>query len=447
MARPKKTTVTTNTEVIKSKPGKRKSAGRKLMSACNTAVTKFDVFAEENTVESMKGLLNAKSDAFKSAAEICRAYLPVPHMALEYLIGRIGIPVNTFVEILGKECLGKSSLVMLLAFYFIKNGCLCLYVNTEPKVVEGQWLNRLAGTDPELGDRLIERLPIVQCPSYDLMDSAVRDWISTMREVKKVPNEVPLVIFIDSITNLRDPNEDEITIDRKHPTGSDKIAISKGVSEINKRPASAASWMAPWCRNFSEILSQYNATIIAVSSQSTPIATSYGANIPGDSLNKTRRGGQALHNVCALQFTLSYAKQFLESQTVVGDIITARCVKNSYGSKQGKIQYTVRNKNWKDADGYIDQAIDMSTAIPNALVDNKLFGTSCTKGLYTSVELGANMMTAEAFTEYIESNEAVRIRVGNALGINGYEAFDDESADEQPDQVSDSAVQDGEAAE
>ena len=65
----------------------------------------FDIFANEQMAEQTRSLLakSAMADGFKSAADINRDYLPLPWFAMQYLIGRIGIPVNTIIEFIGQE--------------------------------------------------------------------------------------------------------------------------------------------------------------------------------------------------------------------------------------------------------------------------------------------------------------------------------------------------------
>lgn len=397
------------------------------------AVSKFDIFADESILQQEKELL-AKAGvrgAFKSASDINREYLPVPWFALQYALGKIGITANTFNEFIGQECVGKSSLAFALACNFIKNGIPVLYVNTEAKTLEGSWLYRLAGKDKELGKKLIDRVLVDEyCPTYTEMDNRVRAWIKMMRGERNVPMDTPLVFIIDSITNLMSPEQAEGKVNAKDTlTMKDKLkTLDKGVEDISNRPGGAATFMSAWTKQFTSTLTQFNVTGILISGQSTNMNSGmggFGAD-GGASLNKTRVGGTAMHKSAAIQCTITKKGMWKTSDgTHIGDMIRLRNVKNSYGPKTADITYHLRNKAWKDGPFEYDQAIDMSEALGDILTQNNIFGFTVTRKKYSCPQLGIEQVSAKELEEIVNSDEELQIKLGRALGITGYEAFDE----------------------
>lgn len=431
MARPKKNQAEEITAaVVAEQQGETPAAKPAVKKRGKIAKSSFDLFASDNIVAEQKDLMAkaGKAAAFKAITEVNRECLPVPWMAFQYLIGKIGFTLNTYNEIIGQECVGKSSLMIALACNFINHGIPTLYINTEPKQIEGPWLRRLAGRDKARGEAILERLPITQCSSYDEMDQTVRSWISVQRGDLGVPQDTPLVVIVDSITNLMTPEEAETTAAGAGKDGHLK-ALNKGVADVGGRVASAASWMSVWCRLFTKTMEAFNVTMLFVSGQSTKMSTGPAGGLGGDggaSLNGERIGGQALKKDAAVRFTITRAG-FLKSsdgKRNIGEKIRARGIKNSYGSKVSDIEYNLKNKDWKDGPTTIEQAIDMDKAFADILVNEKVCGFSVTRARYTSPELGIEQVDAHQLMEIIDNDEDMQVKIGQALGINGYEAYD-----------------------
>lgn len=394
---------------------------------------KFDLFSNDNIIAEQKDLMAkaGKASGFKSITEVNKDNLPVPWMALQYLIGKIGITANTFNEIIGQECVGKSSLMIALACNFINNNIPTLYINTEPKQIEGPWLARLAGKDKARGRQILERLPITQCYSYDEMDATVRNWIKVQRQDLGISNDTPLVVIVDSITHLKTPEEAAVTADGKTAKdGGIFKSLTKGVQDVGGKIASAATWMSVWTRLFAEQLDKFNVTMLLVCGQSVKMSASPAGGLAGDgglSLNGERIGGNAMKRDAGLRFTVTRAG-FLKSsdgKRNIGEKIRARNLKNSFGSKMGDIEYFIKNKDWKDGPDTVDQAINMDKALGEILVAEDVLGFKVTRGKYTSLQLGIEDLDATQLAEKINSDEELQVKIGQALGINGYEAFDE----------------------
>lgn len=423
----------TNSEISNVQSNEVTQESKKTRIRAKRVSNKFDIFSDEATVQQEKELL-AKAGvrgAFKSASDINREYLPVPWFALQYVFGKIGITVNTFNEFIGQECVGKSSLMFALACYFIKNGIPVLYINTEAKTLEGSWLYRLAGEDKELGKKLIDRVLLDEyCPTYTEMDSRIRGWVKMMRGEKNVPMDTPLVFIVDSVTNLMSPEQAEGKVASKAVvTMKDKLkTLDVGVEDISAKPGGAATFMSAWTKQFTSTLTQFNVTGILVSGQSANMSSAGGLGNAegGASLNKTRVGGTAMHKSAAIQCTITKRGMWKNSAGEhIGDMIRIRNVKNSYGPKVADVVYHLRNKEWKDGPFTVDQAIDMSEALGSILVNEGVFGLTCTRKRYSSKVLGIEQITAKELENMINNDEELQIKIGQALGISGYEAFDE----------------------
>lgn len=434
MARPKKTKeeeITLDTiiqesseEVVAPKPRARRKAKMAVSAAA------FDIFANDQLAEQTKSLLakSAMADGFKSAADINRDYLPLPWPALQYLIGRIGIPVNTIIEFIGQENTGKSSLVMAMLGNFIKYNIPCLFCNSEPKMLESDWISRLVGADASLGEKVKRVLEVTErLYTLDDMDKLIRKWVHVKRYEQGIPKSVPLVCVIDTITKLLNPEEAEALIVQE---GKDKSVnvLKNSVADISKKPGVTAKWLHEWTRAITSMLNEENVTIICVSGQNQNMSAGPAGSFAPDggaSLNKTRIGGTAMNQSASIQITITRKGIWKDSSgNQIGDMIRARVVKNSYGPKRS-IEYGMRNDLFSDDVGYVQQAIDMDEAFANILVANKIKGLSCTRKLYTSEALGIHQLKAPALVSRLTSDESLMDEIGALLKISGYELGED----------------------
>ena len=134
--------------------------------------TSFNIFDTESDKQRTKDLM-AKAGVgagFGSSTQSARDYLPVPWLALQYLIGRPGIPMNTITEFIGSESVGKSSLVYALMGEFVAHNIPCFYINSEPKALEPDWQLRLLGTDPVKGRKIRDAIDIQPLNALEEMD-------------------------------------------------------------------------------------------------------------------------------------------------------------------------------------------------------------------------------------------------------------------------------------
>lgn len=389
----------------------------------------FDIFADNAATQRTKDLM-AKvglGEGFSSSSQVARDYLPVPWLAMQYLIGRPGIPVNTITEVIGAEGVGKSSLTYALMGEFVANNIPCYYINSEPKALEPDWQLRLLGTDPARAMKIRDIINVQPLHSLEEMDEHLRAWVRIKREDEKLPLDVPLVVIVDSVSKLMNPEEFAASgLARITPGDKRK---PEGVGNISQKPGVTAVWLHKWSRHMPKYMLKHNVTIICVSGQNQSMDTGGSAYIkPSEKHNDTRVGGKSLSQNAALRFTVTYKGAAKNGKNIsCGKEVLLYCKKNSYGPSFREVQYTLyddRAENYKlDVPGvYHQQAIDMDVALANILVTFKAFGLSLNKKRYSSAQLNVYEVSASELLAKIMSEQALFMELVRLLSIKGYES-------------------------
>lgn len=396
----------------------------------------FNIFSARKKSKEAEQELMAKAglaDGLKSAADIARSYLPLPHMALEWLTGRKGIPIKTINEFIGQENTGKSSLLFSMMGTFISHNIPCYYINTEPKMLETEWIARLVSPDPETAKSIADAITVSESTyTLDMMDLKMRNWAHIMRYGlgdECVPFDIPLVVVVDSLSKLLNP-EEAIILDSGLSRKKDSTARAeamKGVADISNKPAVTAKWHHEWVRLIAPFCEQYNVTLFLTSGQNTKM----NANTPAyaveasNAVNKTKVGGEAVNQSAGLQVVLTKRGMAKNSkQETIGRLVRMKVEKSSYGPIYRDIIYTIQSDKFTDdSPNYISQAIDMDSCLADALVENGVFGFKVDRKMYSSDELGIYQLKAHDLCDKIHSDPALRYKIGSALKISGYEAL------------------------
>ncbi|MCQ2172214.1 MAG: hypothetical protein MJZ17_05665 [Bacteroidales bacterium] len=353
----------------------------------------------------------------KAASAVNRPYIPYPWMALQYLTGNIGLPVQTITEVIGSDKLGKSSLIMAMLAAFTRAGCYCLYMSTESKTPKDRWVReRLSGTDPETAKDIADAIDVEENQyTYGDIDKFMRNWVKIRRVDEMIPKSEPIVVVIDSISSPLTGEGDKALVDDAAKEGG----LQLGVDDVKEKMCAAASWLHNWVRHLKPWLEKNNVTLICVSSQNQDTSIYKVA----DKNNRVKRGGEALNQKSALQLILAKTSGKQASLVDGAKNVILKCYKNSYGAEQREMVYTLKQEAYKygDTDTYTEQAIDMSTTLCNILMDNHLLGLTCNRKKYSSEELGLYQVSAEEVENKINSDEALQCKVGSLLKIDGYE--------------------------
>lgn len=350
------------------------------------------------------------------AAKVDREYIPYKWMALQYLTGNIGLPIQTVTELIGSDRMGKSSLLMAMLAGFTKSGCYCLYISTEAKTLKRKWIKqRLCGCDKALAADIADAIDVEEgLSTFGEVDKYMRNWAHIKRNVEGCPMSEPLVVVVDSISALLTDEAGKAIIDKD----AKDAGIQKGVDDVKEKMCGAANWLHRWVRFLKQWMQDNNVTVICVSSQNQDISMFKVA----DKNNRTKLGGEALNQKSALQITLSKAAVKQASLVEGTKNILIKCLKNSYGAEGRELVYTLKQEAYKyaDTDTFTEQAIDMSTTLCNILLDNGLFGITSNRKKYSSDELGLFQVSAAELEDRVNSDEALQYRIGVALGIDGY---------------------------
>lgn len=384
----------------------------------------FNIFSDANMALLDKA---NKVDGFKSMAEVANSYLPVPWLALQYVIGRPGIPVNSIIEFMGMEGVGKSSLTNAIMGNFLLHNIPCLYINSEPKKFDPSWRMRLFNTDPQVAAKIDAVATYDYCATLDEMDEMVRKWVAGRREI--IPMDVPLVVFNDSITKMLNPDEAEAA----GWVGTDyKDAVGKGVQAISKKPGVTAKWMHAWSRSIAPFLNKLNVTIINIAGNNIDVNSKvamnpYMSEIAAEKANTTRIGGTAMNQSSAIQFKLTYIGSYKNSKKEnCGKRINISTKKNGTGTSERQINYVILDEetaNFKGLDvpgKYTAPAILMDTALCDVLIQKGIFGLSIDRQRYSSPDLDLFKVRADEIVQKIQTTPELLLKAASELGIQGY---------------------------
>jgi RecA/RadA recombinase len=395
--------------------------------------TTFDIFSEEASMQRTKDLMAkvGRGTGFTNATNTSRGFLPVPWLGMQYLIGRPGIPVNTVVEFIGAEGVGKSSLTFALMGSFVANNIPCYYVNSEPKALEPDWQLRLLGSDEVKAKRIRDIINVQSLNSFEEMDEHMRAWVNIKRDEEKIPIDVPLVMIVDSVSKLMNPEEFSVSGLAKPKAGEKAV---EGLGSLSKKPGVSARWLHDWGRQLSGYLEAKNLTLIVVSAQNQNMDAAGAYIKPAEKNNDTCVGGYAMRQIASLRFTVTYKGAVKNSrQESVGKEVLLYCKKNSYGPSFREIKYQLlddRQENYKtDVPGtYVGQAIDMDAGLAAVMADRRILGTTVNKKRYSSTKLNAYELSAQEFIEHIANDPDMFKQLTDALSIKGYEYDEEENA-------------------
>lgn len=378
----------------------------------------FDIFAQKSKDKEQRKALLAKigmADGFKTAAQLRREQLPIPWLSLQYLIGRPGFPVKTIIEFLGEENTSKSSLVTALACHWVKNNIPCYIINTEAKALETDWIMHLASTDPTMAAKIADCLEISE-QTYTLteMDTKLRTWVKAYRVKQGLPKEIPLVVIVDTITNLM--NDEEAAINYTSTSKTATATLDKTINDISARPGVTAKWHQMWVRQLNKICNDYNVTIICVSGTNVDMDAGMFAS---KKKNKVKTGGVALNKETSFQITVTN-KGDTKATDVSGRDVLLYCHKNSYGPVQREMVYTIITENLVHDESYYQFPLRLDYAGAQMLAKKKILGITCSDNLFSSDQLDIYQYTAEDLMNYINEHDDIKVKIWTLLGMTGF---------------------------
>jgi len=151
-----------------------------------------------------------------------RGYVPTNNLALDYVIGRPGVPLGRVTEIAGPSGSGKSTLCAGIIGAAQQAGMVCVLEDSEHSYTP-EWIARYGGNYADLVLQSADHIQGYFDSTYML--------VKTLRELDR---EVPVVLFCDSISNLPPAeelkSEDSTEGSRK---GAAAAAISQGLRKLS----------------------------------------------------------------------------------------------------------------------------------------------------------------------------------------------------------------------
>jgi hypothetical protein len=375
---------------------------------------------------------------FKTADEIRRDMLPVRNFMVQYLIDSYGVGENTMVDIMGAPHVGKTGLIHWLFGGFMEYGSPCYIQNTEAKPYTPDWAMRFLHTDPAIALGMLQR--ILTEPVYSLTHSieSLESWVKSQRgidvedrETRNVPKNIPLVVAIDTWSKLMNPKEE-----------AGRYAYAENLSKEGKKARKEigegsnmghASFAAGMGRTLPSFLAENNVILILGRHQFDKVDMSAkpgGGNMSAEvsaRYNTTSTGGKSFEQNAALQLIMGRKGQAKGAGgDVIGDIIWCRCSKNSYGTRDRVIEWTLQNKEFRDRADYISPALVFSEFMGQKFTDEKWLGTQADSKRLTCPALGVTAVTPTEFSAAFHANEPVMHQMGKMLRLSGYIDFVDE---------------------
>lgn len=388
----------------------------------------------------LEGAVSARKNqsvSYKSMSEVQDSFaFPLKHFLLQAAVGQYGIPRKKIIDIIGGEGLGKSTLVMQLLGWAMDVGCPALYIECETKQLPPARVMRALHPDFARAYKMLQRLRVEPVNSLDHMWQVMKDFVYVARGTKgnkdtpRVPMHVPIVIAIDPWSKLLNPDEAAGFYNYGDNMSDAKKKKFKEISEGSN--LGHAKWAHKWCRLLPSFLNQYNVVVIIVHHQNAKIdmsgmgGSSFMSAEASALYNKTRIGGNALHQNTALTLTLSRKGLSKNSAgEIVGNLISARVAKNSYGPDNTKFFYEIKTGCYNDTISKMDMAVNLNIGFATMAAEQKWMSTIVKGNKFSSPVLGVNEVSADEFYEAFEANKDAKLNLGRLLGIGGYVDFVD----------------------
>lgn len=396
-------------------------------------------------VAAVSGKKKNRSVVLQSAAEIRQSMLPAGHFHFQNLIGSFGIPEGKVIELIGDRGTGKTTLALSLAGLSAKSrGAYILYVGCENKNPDTKRLVRCFGPVRAEAERVAASAVVTDAFSFNQMWNTVATWVETMRgkhkaviedgkkaEAVSVPLRIPLVVIVDPMSKLLDPQEEAGKLDYGDNLGETKMKKHKEVGEFGSR-AAAATWLHEWCRVLPFFQKEHNVTFIFTEHQNDQMVAPKGpaANLPKswhDLHNATHRGGRATGQHASIRIIMvknGPHKGHGKDAPPSGDKISMRTEKQSYGPPNRQIWMELRSEFTRDNKFWVEPPIHFDQAFAEHMAKGSFCGTVVEGGLYTSQRLGVYGESAEKLSSAFHADAALVKEAGQYLRLEGYVAYD-----------------------
>lgn len=430
----------------KKTPAKKKairSRGKRAVLAEAPSFSIFSTGGQEQVLEVQQKLQLRGSDPkkplrFSPLSHISRTMIPVDHFQMQRLFGAVGIPTGAFINIIGRESAGKTT----LGYYLLG----CAMRNRNARVLAMHWAQkpfyadralRTMSSNPEHARILTEATTTLKLTTFQEMLDALEAWVLTWRKDQKLPKDIPLVALIDNWSKYLTNDEAKGMVSYGGLMGDEKKKAK--VKEIGAGTNMGhAQFASNWSRRLGHMQYEHNLTVIVVNDQTEKI--SMQKTMPGmqnpelmmsernkDLRNKTHRGGRSLHQHANIELTMvpgSDIKQGEGGKIIQGKEVWIHTAKSDFsGGERMTIGAELRrDHSLFDREGiYLDPAFHFDEGLAAFLLERKYFGLELNRKRYTSTQLGVLNGTAVDVSIAFHGDPAKVHFVGRAERLQGYQ--------------------------
>ena len=397
----------------------------------------FNLLGGDNVIQASAESLHAlrsrrKNDPtnFRTLGEIKRNGIPIEHFYLQYFLGLSYIPSRCAIEIIGAEGIGKTTFVHNLIGMAARANVPSCYEETEGKPMMDEQVKRCLSTNRALADKIFERVGFTDVREIRQATKFIDEWVFDMRgralnnKECRIPHENPLLVAVDTWSKLMSPGQAAGYFEHGDFMKADQVKNLKEVGEgSNLEHAKHAAW---WCRRLPYLLHDHNVLLVLVSHQNAKIdmggGTSYMSADTGKLYNKTKIGGNAFNQNCAIQIILAPGAMAKNgSNEVTGRIIRARVDKNSFGPDNRQIEYELRTRYTQDTAEFQESPLQLDEAMAKWFTDEHVLGTTAASKRFTCEKLGVIGGDATDLSKALHARPEVMAALAKDLCIKGYD--------------------------
>jgi hypothetical protein len=432
------------TEDAKKESKRNGKAGKTKEAAAEAPPAAFDLLKNRNRfiAASSAGLKKAigrrkgRSVLVSSQADMRIGILPVESIYMQWAINSRGFPIG-LTNFLGKDAVGKTSLVYYLMGHFMVNNIPCCVVPCEKKVVPIEWADRCLSRSRSQAFQLSEALVVLQ--DMLVLDEAVEKVTAWVTDVVRnpacegfVPSHIPVAVFFDPLNKMatRAQAQGLVMYD-----GLDKEDVMVDLTDRGHMMDRAKFYQQMTIR-LNNLQTGHNVHFIVSEhqNQDDPMGQRSGGRktqmfqtlTDKDSKNRTRAGGEAINQSAGMQITLVDCGKYYSGGEAVGRRIMARVLKNSYGGGERVFYYAIKSDGFNDTRVSLDQGIRFDWSEVLWLSDQRLLGFRRTGDSYkeerfSSDVLGISAATlCEAADIWTARKHEFQDELGKKLRIPGY---------------------------
>jgi len=371
---------------------------------------------------------------FLPLSQMHQSLIPIDHFYVQLLLKSKGIPMGSYVNIIGRESAGKST----FGYYIL--GCAMRHRNA--RVLALHWdqkpfypdrAMRAFSSNPEHAQLMMDNTTVGMVSSFEQMQDYMSAFVKEHRVVSKLPLEIPIVIMMDNWSKLLTDGEAKGRVDfgkaRVDPKAPVKIKeVGSGTNLGHSKFAS------DWSRHLGAWQRSQNVSIITINDQTEkinmqkvmpgrPNPEAMQSDLTKSLRNKTHRGGRSLHQHANLELIMDVGSSDVKGDggAVRGKTIWFRNAKSDFSADGYVVSMELRRDHTQfDRPGYLDPAWHMDEGLATYLLENKYYGLTLNRKRFTSLELEVMNGTALDVSCAFHKDPIKLMTLGRELQMRGY---------------------------